>query len=92
MNAHAKVGELNHSNNPTYIQSGSYIIPTVTSTEYKEDDKRKIANIVSSSYSDPTGSFKKTTYISSINLYDKKRNLIGIAKLSKPVKKTEERD
>lgn len=92
MNAHAKSGQLNHSNNPSFIRSGSFIEPTVTSTEYKEDESRKIVNIVSSSYIEPTGSFEKITYISSINLYDEYRNLIGIAKLSKPIKKTESRD
>ena len=34
--------------------------------------------------------FKKTTYISSVAIYDEKKNLIGIAKLATPVKKTED--
>ena len=53
---------------------------------------RPIKNIVSSSYPDPTGSFEKTTYISKIGIYDEDKNLIGIAKVATPVKKTVERD
>ena len=37
-------------------------------------------------------SFKKTTYISSIGIYDENKNLIGIAKVATPVKKTEDRE
>ena len=51
-----------------------------------------IKNIVSSSYPDPTGSFQKTTYISSIGIYDEDKNLIAIAKVATPVKKTEDRE
>ena len=49
-------------------------------------------NMVSSSFADPTGSFQKETYVSEVAIYDKDRNLIGVAKLATPVKKTEERD
>ena len=49
-----------------------------------------IKNVVSSSYSDPYADFKKTTYISSVAIYDENKNLIGIAKLATPVKKTED--
>jgi hypothetical protein len=48
--------------------------------------------MVSSSYPDPTGTFKKQTWISRIGIYDKDKNLIGIAKVANPVKKTEEHD
>ena len=34
----------------------------------------------------------KTTYITKINIYDENRNLLGVAKLAKPVKKLEDRD
>ena len=49
-------------------------------------------NIVSSSHSHFSESFRKQTYISQIGLYDDDRNLIGIAKLATPVKKTEDLD
>ena len=49
-------------------------------------------NIFRSPYPDATSSFRKQTYISKIGIYDERRNLIGIAKLATPVKKTEDRD
>jgi len=92
MMAHADRGEMNHSNNQTYIDfnqtknyvSGAYV--------YQEPSTLEIVNIVSSSYVDPTGSFEKTTYISKIGIYDKDKNLIGIASLATPAKKTQDRD
>ena len=63
-----------------------------SSIAYKQNFKARIKNTVSSSYADPTGSFQKITYISRIGVYDKNKNLIGIAKLAKPVKKLEERE
>lgn len=92
MMAHADRGEMNHSNNQTYIDfnqtknyvSGAYV--------YQEPSTLEIINVVSSSYIDPTGSFEKTTYISKIGIYDKDKNLIGIASLATPTKKTQDRD
>jgi len=94
MLAHAPKGLLNHSSNPTYRKSGSGAETTditASITRYSENDKMSIKNIVTSSH-DHSASFKKQTYISQIGLYDDDRNLIGIAKLATPVKKTEERD
>ena len=90
MLAHAQKGELNHSNNPTFAKHGQSITPSTSSTGYKENKSLLIKNTVSSSYSDPDAKFKKTTYISSVAIYDENRNLIGIAKLATPVKKTED--
>ena len=59
---------------------------------YFEDDTQKVKNVVSSSYIDPTGSFEKTTYISKVAIYDKNRNLLGVAKTATPIKKTVNRD
>ena len=92
MFAHAPKGELNHSNNPTYIESGQSLTAVTSSTEYQESRHIGIKNIVSGNFSDQTGSFQKETYISKIGIYDKDRNLIAVAKLATPVKKTEERD
>jgi len=92
MLAHAPKNLLNHSNNPTYSASGSVLLISTGSTAYIEYPKREIKNTVSSSYNDPTGSFKKTTYISQIGIYDKNKNLIAIAKVATPIKKTEDRD
>ena len=52
----------------------------------------KIKNIVKSPYNEHTASFEKQTYISKIGIYDKDKNLIAIAKLANPVKKTEDKD
>jgi len=90
MLAHTLKGDQNHSNNPTYIKHGQSYGPYTASTGYSENSDLEIKNIVSSSYSDPYADFKKTTYISSVAIYDENRNLIGIAKLATPVKKTED--
>ena len=94
MMAHAKKGELNWSNNPTYISSsasGSYVAPQAGGFRYFEKEL-EIKNIVSSSFAETTGSFEKTTYISKVGIYDKDKNLIAIASVANPVKKTEDRD
>ena len=90
MLAHAQKGEFNHSNNPTYKTYGQGQQPMTASNAYVEPNDLTIKNIVSSSYSDPYADFKKTTYISSVAIYDENKNLIGIAKLATPVKKTED--
>ena len=95
MLAHAPKAELNYSSNPTYIDSGStqqIFKPSYGQYKYKESEKIQIKNTVSSSYADPTGSFQKQTFISRIGIYDKDKNLIGIAKVANPVKKTEDRE
>jgi hypothetical protein len=85
-------GQLNHSNNPTYLQFSTASHVVTASTSYLQDPKRVIKNIVSSSYNDPTASFEKTTYVSKIGIYDENQNLIAIAKPATPVKKTAARD
>jgi len=94
MFATAPKGELNHSNNPSYLQPTASNMTYIStgSAGYFESDTRLIANMVSSAYADPTGSFEKTTYISKIGIYDQNKNLMGIAKVSTPIKKTVGRD
>ena len=92
MLAHARKGHLNFSNNPTYIKHGQVRTSYTSSAKFREPPELQIKNIVSSSYQDFTASYKRQTYISKIGIYDAKRNLIGIAKVATPVKKTEERD
>jgi hypothetical protein len=92
MFATARKGDLNHSNNPTYLEYAAGNYAATSSQSYLELVTRKVKNVVSSAYADPTGSFEKTTYISKIGIYDEDRNLIGIAKVATPVKKTVERD
>ncbi len=92
MFATAQKGDINHSNNPTYIEYAPANYAETGSQTYLELTTRKVKNVVTSAYADPTGSFEKTTYISKIGVYDEDRNLIGIAKVATPVKKTAERD
>lgn len=88
MFCHAKSGELNFSNNPTYTTGApSY----VSGSSIFKINPTPIKNIVSSSYVDVVPEFEKTTYISKIAIYDKDRNLLGIAKVATPVRKTEEK-
>ncbi len=92
MFAHADKGELNHSNNPTYITHGQSTTPSTGAYVYAEPTNLSIKNIASSSYVDPPGAFEKTTYISKIGIYDEDKNLIGIATMATPVKKTQNRN
>ena len=95
MLAHAEKAEFNYSNNPTYISYDditTYETGSAGSAPLYIETDRTIKNTVYSPYPDPTGSFEKITYISKIGVYDESKNLIGIATLATPVKKTEERD
>ena len=92
MFAYAPRAELNHSNNPTYIKYGQATKSFTDMKTYMETDTLEIKNIVSGTYPPQSASFDKHTYISRIGIYDEEKNLIGIAKLATPVKKTEERD
>ena len=94
MLANANRGELNYSNNPTYAkyESSTAGYYPITGSNLYYEQQRTIKNTNSSSYSDPTGSLKKTTYITKIGIYDDNKKLIGVASVAKPVKKTEERD
>ena len=96
MFAHAKKGMLNYSNNPTYVKFEQTNTTSKTyatgSSYFVEDSQIELKNTISSSYADPTASFAKQTFISKIGIYDEDKNLIAIASLATPVKKTEERD
>lgn len=93
MLAHAPRGELNHSNNNTYISHNERDKKTkVGSTFVSEDDTIAIKNLVKTEYVTPIPDFHKETYITKILIYDEDKNVIGVAKLAKPVRKTEERE
>jgi len=89
MFAHADKGEMNSSNNPTFIEKGQAVTPYTSSYIYRQNSDLQIKNIASSSYSGFTAPFAKTTYISKIGIYDEEKNLIGIATVATPVKKEE---
>ena len=95
MFAHAKQGELNNSTNPTFVDfadknDNQEEVP-LSRNKYVEDTELTISNVVKSEHSNASGSFEKITYISKIGIYDEHKNLIAIAKLATPVKKTESR-
>lgn len=94
MMAHAEKGELNHSNNPTYIKYAELSKHgfVSSSTSFFESDQKEIKNITKYAYENYTGSLEKQTYITKIGIYDERKNLIAFAKLSKPIRKTEGRD
>ena len=92
MFANAPKGAINHSNNPTFVAYGHEETRITGSNYYVEKKDMELKNVVSSSYGDETPLFRKETYISKIGIYDENKNLIAIAKLATPVKKTEERD
>jgi len=87
-------GEFNHSNNPTYTKFQEIINkpPIVSRHGYFENARLEIKNTTKYSYENFTGSLDKQTYISKIGIYDENKNLIAVAKLSKPVRKPENRD
>lgn len=85
MFCHAKKGELNNSNNPTFIKYGEELTITSGSKIYKETEDTKIMDISSPLQGD------RTTYISSIGIYDENKQLIGVAKVSSPIKKESDR-
>ena len=91
MLAHAPKGELNYSNNPTFLKYSDFTtkVPNSSSTVWVESTDTDIKNTVKSPFADPTGSFEKQVYISRISVYDKDKNLIGIAKLATPLRKRE---
>ena len=91
MFAHAPKGELNHSNNATFLEHGNDLMMLTGSDEYRENKFLKVKNTVSSSYDNHNAAFKKQTFISSIKIYDENHECIAIAKLARPIKKTEER-
>jgi hypothetical protein len=92
MFAHARRGEVNYSNNPTFLNYGQSQIRLTSSQVYEESPTRTIRNTVSSSYTDYSASFERQVYISRVAIYDDAKNLIGVATLSNPILKEEDQD
>ena len=92
MFANADRGMLNFSNNPTFLSHSQSTSGITSSYGYQEPTNIVIKNTVSGAFSDYNESFKKQTFVSKIGIYDQDMNLIAVAKLATPVKKTEERD
>jgi len=92
MFAHAKRGEVNYSNNPTFLSYGQDKLRLTSSQVYEENSTQRILNTVSSSYSDYSASFERQVYVSRVGIYDDAKNLIGVATLSNPILKKENED
>ena len=95
MLAHAEIGELNYSNNPTFLQYGQTgsLYPLTSSVKFQESSDLLIKNTISSSHSEYAESdFERQTFITKIGIYDDEKNLIGIANLATPVKKKENQE
>jgi hypothetical protein len=91
--AKAPYGQLNHSNNPTYLKNSLKGLQMSTSGTYEyREQPRVIKNIVPVDYTDVEPPMQKETYISKIALYDDGMNVIGFAKMATPVRKTEDRE
>lgn len=87
--AKAPYGELNHSNNPTYLKYTGQEPRYSTGSYQFVETNREVKNIVPAVQTDEEPPFNKETYISKICIYDKNKRLIGICKLATPIRKTE---
>ena len=92
MYTHAKKGQVNYSNNPTFLMSGAEQLEYTSSHVYEENSSRLMTNTVSSSHSDYSASFRRQVYVSKVGVYDEQNNLLGVATLSSPVLKREDED
>ncbi len=90
MFAHAEKGNFNYSNNPTFLELDNKS-PSANSSSYQQP-KKKIKNITKSDFAHYSASFESTTFISKVGIYDENKNLIAIATLANPLKKTPSRD
>ena len=92
MLAHARRGEVNYSNNPTFLENGQSRVFLTSSHIYEENKDLKLKNFVSSSEPHYSASFERQVFVSRVAVYDRNKNLIGIATLANPVLKKEAED
>ena len=90
--ASMRKGELNWSNNPTFLQpSSAEGLGFTTGSTFAFESERVINNVVSSSFANVSASFKKTTYVNRVNLYGEDGRLVAVGKLAQPFRKDEDR-
>ena len=92
MFATAQPGDLNNSLNPTWVSSSAADWRSRTSvgdSGYIEPRETPIKNTIDSQYCNYEDEFQKQTFITEIGIFDKDKNLIGVAKLANPVQKKE---
>ena len=90
MFAFAEKGMYNYSTNPSFLASSS--APAVSSKKSYIEPSRTIKNITTTTFDNFDAPYKSTTYISKVGIYDEHKNLIAIATLANPIKKTSDRD
>ena len=90
MLASAPYGELNNSNNPTFASSSVDNYNQIAGKFRFIERPKQIKNTVYSEFTDIKPDFKKVVYLSKVGIYDDEKNLIGIAKMASPVRKTDE--
>ena len=91
MYAYSELGKDNFSSNPTFTKLEANKSPVIDENRYKES-QRENKKVNRSEYADFENDYDSNVYISKIGIYDKYKNLIAIATLANPVKKTEKRD
>jgi hypothetical protein len=91
MLAKAPYSDLNYSNNPTFLSASDPHSAITGSVKFVEVPK-KLKNTADYSFTDIEPPADQSVYISKINLYDEDRNLIAVAKLAKPIRKTKDRE
>ena len=92
MLAHAKYGELNYSNNPTFKENSNPNNGQYVSNKYTYEETPVLPkNITDTPLTDVVPNYEKETYITKVAIYDKDKNIIGYAKVATPVRKTEDR-
>jgi hypothetical protein len=100
MFCHANKNEMNWSNNLSYLDreyaTGStyqeIVVAQTGSNYYKEKETLTVKNTISSSFDNYSASYSDQTFISKINIFDNDGNIIAVAKLAKPVTKTNSTD
>jgi hypothetical protein len=92
MFAHAPEGELINSANPTFLVDGSVVTIDGENIEgprgFIENDEISIMNTMQSVHCSHSADFERQTFLSKVGIFDEKQNLIAIAKLANPVRKT----
>jgi hypothetical protein len=86
---YAEKEELSHSNNPTSIH---YTEPTLSGKAFKESDRLVLTNTVKPITNSTDGEFQKQSFITKIGLYNKNKELVAIASLASPLRKTSNRE
>ena len=100
MFAHADKNEFNWSNNLTYLDrdfatGSSYqdiVVAQTGAILYEEKEYLPVKNTISSSFDNYSASYSDQTFISKINILDEDGNIIAVAKMAKPVTKTNSTD